>query len=729
MVYLISSNQSKPNRIETQEADKNVDYHIRYARWAIGSGSTQMHRDYISNYQVNRKFYMNRQWVMQEDLEAFFKDETGQDRNRLKVTRNYVQPMVETYRGNAERMTFNMKVINLSPLARSRRDMALHRLLMYNDITKVMPGFKQSLRNNNIPVGSEPELIEKFNTLYNDQHVIAANRLVRYSRDINKFDDYRGTLARDVALAGICIMKPYPYSGEWMFKRVTPDRFGWDRSALDQCLLDAEYFWEDDLTSGSTIFEKYQSLGLEERKAIENYASNYTKQNPNLPVDISVSGKIPTFHAVWRDMVVDTFGYVTDQYGQRVLARIDYIEDNETEPRYTEKDLVAYSDLTEYQKNVLKRNPKGMVNLYVDLWRYCDFIPVEVVPVRRDGKASDIVLEYGIVPYQEPDPYKPTNMAPPYKVGTWSYLDGELISPVDVVINPQRMINRFLSVMENQINNSGGAGVVYDKDLTGMQSEDVINTKISRGESIGVNAKGKGVQNIFGRYDSTPKEAIVAFSNLIESFKLGIEQVTGVNEAVKGESNNPDQLVGVMQLMIQRGSIIQEPFYKAIMDCFKGCYQSIITSGKRYYIDNDIELMDAVGEDSASILKLSKDMRNEAMRITLTRSMDDANERLTVDSTLVTWLQFGLIDQDVVSKLYGRATMEEALFEMREYQKRLAVQKRAAMQQEQAMAMQQQNVKEQAGQVLYNESVRDKTREDLNKQADRDLKLQLANNA
>jgi hypothetical protein len=137
--------------------------------------------------------------------------------------------------------------------------------------------------------------------------------------------------------------------------------------------------------------------------------------------------------------------------------------------------------------------------------------------------------------------------------------------------------------------------------------------------------------------------------------------------------------------------------------------------------------MDAVGEDSASILKLSKDMRNESLRTTLTRSMDDANERLTVDSLLITWLQFGLVDQDIVSKLTGRATMEEALFEMREYQKRLAVQKRMAAQQQQAQMAQQQNVQEQAGQVLYNESVRDKTREDINKQADRDLKLQIAN--
>jgi hypothetical protein len=332
-----------------------------------------------------------------------------------------------------------------------------------------------------------------------------------------------------------------------------------------------------------------------------------------------------------------------------------------------------------------------------------------------------------MLPYQEADLYRPTNMLPPYKVGTWSYVDGIVLSPTDVVINPQRMINRFLSVMENQINNSGGAGVVYDNDLISGIPEDEIRSKVARGEAIGVNAKGRGVQNIFGRYDSTPKESIVAFSNLIENFKAGIEQVTGVNEGVKGESNNPDQLVGVMQLMIQRGSIIQEPFYKAIMDVFRGCYQSIATSGKRYYIDNDVELMDAVGEDSANILKLSKDMRNESMRVTLVRSIDSANERLSVDSTLMSFLQFGLLDQPTVSKLYGRATMEEALLEMREYQKRMAVQKRMAEQQQATMASQQQNVQEQAGRVVYDENVRDKVRDQLNQDADRSVKMAAIN--
>ena len=158
------------------------------------------------------------------------------------------------------------------------------------------------------------------------------------------------------------------------------------------------------------------------------------------------------------------------------------------------------------------------------------------------------------------------------------------------------------------------------------------------------------------------------------------------------------------------------------MDVYRGCYQSIATSGKRYYIDNDVELVDAVGEDSANILKLSKDMRNESMRVALVRSIDSANERMTVDSTLMSFLQFGLIDQPTASKLYGRATMEEALLEMREYQKRLAVQKRLAAQAEQNAVAQQQNVQEQAGEVIYSESVRDKVRDQLNKDADRNVK-------
>ena len=727
MLFLLAQQLNKPNRITTSEADKDEKYHINYARWAIGSGSNQLHQEYLMKYKLNRNFYMNRQWVVEEDLEAFFKDENNNDRNRLQLTRNYIQPMVEQYRGNAIRMTFDMKTANISPMAKSRRERTLARLIMYNYVAQKVPGIADYMQQQNVPMGDDNAQVEdKFNNLYSDMYVISINRLLRYGKNVNNLEAMKPLLAVDIALAGIGIMRPYPYAGEWMFERILPEEFGWDRSAKDPTLNDADYFFQAKVQSVTTLFEVYQNISLDSRKQMEAFASRITARSYATDENFDVYGKIPVYKAVWRDLTVDNFGYVVDDYGQRILARIDYKEPDEDKPKYTFKDLVPFENLTEYQKMVLKGS--NMTSLYVDLWRYCDFIPVEVLSTSSDGKGADIALEYGILPYQEPDLYRPTNMTPPYKVGMWSYLNGVALSPVDVVISPQRMINRFLSVMENQINNSGGAGVVFDKDLLGSTPEDEVRSMVNKGDAIGINAKGRGVNNVFGRYDSTPKESVIAFSQLIEGFKAGIEQVTGVNEGIKGDTGNPDQLVGVMQLMIQRGSIIQEPFYQAISDVFRGCYQSIATSGKRYYVDHEAELTDAVGEDGAQVLILGKDIRNESMRITLVRSMDYLNERMSVDSAIMSWLQFGLIDQPTVAKLYGRATMEEAVMEMREYQKRLANQKRQAAQVQQQQQQQAQNAQDQAGNVLYNQQVQDKVRDDQNKQADRNTKIQVAAN-
>src|ERR1017187_9973235 len=167
MQFLLSSQQTKPNRIETAEQDKDTDYHIRYARWVVGSGSNHLQMDYLRRYEVNRNFYMNRQWIMEEDLEAFFKDESNNDRNRLQVTRNYIQPMVEQYRGNADRMTFDMKVANLSPMAKSRRERALSKLIMYNFVANKLPGFQDYIQDNNFPTGGDAAEVEsKFSNLY-----------------------------------------------------------------------------------------------------------------------------------------------------------------------------------------------------------------------------------------------------------------------------------------------------------------------------------------------------------------------------------------------------------------------------------------------------------------------------------------------------------------------------------------------------------------------------------
>ena len=105
---------------------------------------------------------------------------------------------------------------------------------------------------------------------------------------------------------------------------------------------------------------------------------------------------------------------------------------------------------------------------------------------------------------------------------------------------------------------------------------------------------------------------------------------------------------------------------------FGGCYQNIATSGKRYYIDMDVELIDAVGEESAEILKISGDMRHEQFRCHLIRTVDPDSERVYVDQRTLAWLQYGLIDHKAAAMLMGRATDEEAIAELRDFQRRMA---------------------------------------------------------
>ena len=90
MIYLISTRQTKPNRIETPEAAKGRDYHIEYARWVMGAANSSKHQEFIHKYKINREFYKNNQWIMGEDTEAFFQDESGMDKHRIRVTKNYI---------------------------------------------------------------------------------------------------------------------------------------------------------------------------------------------------------------------------------------------------------------------------------------------------------------------------------------------------------------------------------------------------------------------------------------------------------------------------------------------------------------------------------------------------------------------------------------------------------------------------------------------------------------
>jgi hypothetical protein len=659
------------------ESKKDEKYHLDFARYCVGQANNQRHVDYVTKIRLNKDFYKTKQWSFDEDLEAFFKDENNQPRNRIKVINNIIRPMVENYRGNAVRMQINARVKSISPMAISRREKKLNEMLFYSRVANEEGNpFGEGLRKK-LPIGkSDSETQEIFDNLYIDSYVQTMNALLEYVSERNRFAAKQQRIAEELALSGIAIIKNFEYGGHQNFSFVESENFFWDRSGKEYDLTDAEFMGENPYLTTSEIFEAYQKLRPDQREAIENYARQYHKVNMQYGAGSRANvqsskyengGRVPTFITYWRDTQKYEYGYVRDEFGYPYLTRINFTPEGKEEPTYTDKDLITVDTVRSHE--VLGGEIKK--NIYVDIMRYCKFIPREVLASVSDNpedseKFQDIVFEYGIAPYQETESLEVSNVQFPYKCYCWGYIDGEVLSPVDDAISPQRMINRILSVAENQINNSRGAGTFYDKsmvDAQGGESEMLRNMNQSR--PVGINAKGRGIQNAVSNYDGTIKQGTMVLFNIVDVLNMQVQKMTGINEALKGENTGSDQLVGVTQLMIQRGSLMQEPFYNAITEIFLQCYQAIATVGKRIYADNERELTMAVGDSGYKIIKITEDMSLEDFKCFVKRENTEEVLTRAGDQMLLQYLQLGLIDKDSYAILVGRSSPDEISMYMR----------------------------------------------------------------
>lgn len=666
MTPLIISSAPRPNRLTIPEEQKLEKYHADYGRFVAHSINNSKQSLYSDKYEMCMRFYRGDQWREQEDLATFFMDDIGETNNRIKAVRNYIQPMVEQYRGNARKMSFRHRIRNMSPGARNRKDEKLNRMLSLQYAASKSPMFKEWLKNANPAIGdSEEDTKKTFDTFYRDDFVKEGNRLLNASWSYMELDRFKQDFAQDIALAGIGIAMPYIRGGRQLVRRVIPNRFGWDRAAVDPRLKDSEYFCEYTTDLLTDIFEEHYDLPDYIRKALEDVSTRATSRgsgdNSNA---FDISGRAHVYFSTWRDVIPVWTGYVVDEYGQVVMRRINFGYNGEETPTYTEADLLPVDKLTPYQKKVIGKRGANKVLIPCDTWRYCKFIPREYTAVSSKS-IGDVVLDYGEMPYQEEDIFSPTSAVVPYKVGTWIYVDGEVISPVEATINPQRLANRFLSIMENQVNNSGGAGPVVDQDQLGNTDQADVTRRIKKGDPLFIHAKGMGVQNSVGYYDATIKNATLVLSNLVQDYKRGMEETTGVNEALKGQAG-PEQLVGVMQLMMSKGSVIQEPFYGAIEDIYQGLTQSIVSVGRKLYTDNEELLHDMAGLDAVDTFKLSKGMRLEQLMVETIRVPDPELEKESANQLATQFLQMQMLDRTRFASLLGVSTIQDVYAAVRE---------------------------------------------------------------
>lgn len=697
---MFGNNRLRPNKLKGK---KDKSYHRDYAKFCLSTMDNYIYRRYVNKCLVNWSFFKggDGQWIFDEDIESFFLDESGDVRNRLKWTKNVIKPMVQQYVGNAIRLQYDARAECISDFVINKREKEIEMAVEHSKNAQDFPVLKDIIKDSTGVSDSPEETEQMFRNIFSERYETDMNNLIKYVVEDVNMDELKVQITRNLSICGLGIYKGYECNEKYEAEAVNPLFFGWDMSAVKPDLSDAEYMFEWYYMDSPSILERYQSLSKKEVIAIENYSRNNSQNSQHKIINnvYTIPGsKIPVYEVYWKDIERKEYGWVKDEYGYPYYTMI-----NDPNSNYTDKDLIT-PPTDSHQERM---GDKKKETIYVDVMRFCIMIPQEEI----GNESGDIVLDYGILPYQEKNLYDPANVKFPYKCYTWVYDRGEVLSPLDDTIDPQRFLNRTISVIESQMANMRGSGTVISKSaVDDRDAEADVVRNINSSKPIFVDTDRVGsVQNAIGTYGTNIGPGTLQMFQVIQSVQQSIQDVTGVNEAMTGTQGGGDVLVGVIEAQIQRGSLVQEPFYWALTSILKQAYQHIATVGKSIYFDNPRRLAMMVGDQGMETITITEDNIMEDYRVFIKRSESEDKGVQAGNQLLFTMLQAGLLDAPTFSNLFNRATPDLVASSLRKYQQdaQMAQQKsdQAANQGIQQGQGQEQAIMEMMGQAAQQQEV------------------------
>jgi len=265
------------------------------------------------------------------------------------------------------------------------------------------------------------------------------------------------------------------------------------------------------------------------------------------------------------------------------------------------------------------------------------------------------------------------------------------------------------------MNNSRGAGTAVDSQaVSGTDGgEEEIDRRMNSNQTLFLNgARVGGINNAIAKYDNTNANAINAMFAAGREIQQAVQDITAVNEFMTGTQGGQRQLVGVLNSQIERGTLVQEPFYFGLGRVILQVYQSVTAVGKRVYLDNPRRLAIIAGDDGAKRINLRPELALEDFRVFIKRTANEDSAQGEANNLLMTLVQMGFINPDMFANLWNRANVEEIARSMREYHKDLAEARRKESEAN-AVAEEQQNQQlQQAVQVAEAEDEENKSRED-----------------
>src|SRR3989304_1001403 len=711
---------TRPDRLISNKDEK---YDSEMARYCIYAGDNDIRQKWAYQSWINYNFWANNQWILNEDLETFLKDEGNQSKNRIMTTINTIFRQIAQFMGNAKNLNLNIGAENLSYKAINRREEKLAETLHFQEVANYASEPIKEFIKSKYPIGNSKEETEDiFNNLFTDEYTKAVKNLIQYVFKEEKIMDRKETFAFDLALSGLGVGKYDIYNNNFKIRQIPSQSFYWDTSALEYDLSDSEFMWHIENMLPSTIYEKYR-VAKDIKERIEQTIKNTLNQFSNNSY-IS-NGRVPVYHIEWKDFEEVEFGYVKDEFDYPYLTKINFTYPNEDLPRYTDKNLIPVEQLNDVQKELLKGSNKGTLTL--DVVRYAHLIPSEVISGNKnEDRHNDIILESGVLKHSDSDTYRLCNINFSYKAHCWYYWQGLIYTPISNLINPQRMINRTASVIESLVNTTTPANLWYDKSMMTMDGGEKKALKNRyQGKMIGVDAKGRGINNAVQIVGSSLDINSLTFnSNRIAELMSIQDKTVGLNEEIRGEGTGSEQLVGVTAINIQRASLIQEPFYSAITKIYTQLGQAVANVARPLYANDERKMAIILGDKSASIINLAKEYSIEAFRVFINQEPDIKRQIEMSNARLDQMLIQGIINKEVHADLYNRATAEDIAEAIREMVKKdREIAKAQAEAESQGQAQQQQMIQ----QVMADTKQQEQTQRVDNivkEQLDRENKIQ-----
>jgi CRISPR/Cas system CMR-associated protein Cmr5 small subunit len=164
---------------------------------------------------------------------------------------------------------------------------------------------------------------------------------------------------------------------------------------------------------------------------------------------------------------------------------------------------------------------------------------------------------------------------------------------------------------------------------------------------------------------------------------------------------------------------MQEPFYKALEEVYIQMYESMITTGKIIYVENERLLSISTGDDGVKVFQLSKDLLNEDFRVFIKRENSSENLKSQANQMLLTFLEQGLIDDKTFANLFNRAEPQQVVNGLRQYTAAKIEAQREMSKQQEAM-MEEQAIQEEADMAL----AKDEQVEAEQRQMQRDMEME-----